>query len=97
MDVLEEIGCGDVDQPDARTDERERAGVRKTTRLRGCHVDDDTHAGLDELLRGDAVEIGVVDDRDVVRRQPLDEVLGAAVELRVAGELDETHRSLFDR
>ena len=57
----------------------------------GDDVDDDAHAGLDELLRRDAVDVGVVDDRDVVRRQALHEILRAAVELGVAGELDEAH------
>ena len=38
-------------------------------------VDDDAHPALDELLGRDAVEVCVVDDRDVLGPQPLDEVL----------------------
>ena len=52
-------------------------------------VHDDPHARLDQLLRRDAVEIGVVDDRDVVRSQPADEVLRPPVEPRRARVLDE--------
>ena len=41
------------------------------------------------LLRGDAVEVGVVDDRDVVRLQALHEVLRAAPEPRRPRVLDQ--------
>ena len=56
----------DVDQAHAAADEQERAWVRVAAGVRRRHVDDDADAGLDELLGRDAVEIGVVDDRDVV-------------------------------
>jgi hypothetical protein len=90
-DLVEEVRPRGVDQADAALDERERAGVREATRRRRGDVDDDANAGLEQLLGRDAVEIGVVDDRDVVRREPLDEVLRAAIEPRGAGELDEAH------
>src|SRR5438046_104489 len=77
--------------PYTACDERERPQVREAPRRRGRDVDDDANAGLDELLGGDAVDVGVVDDRDVVRAEALDEVLRPPVELRVAGVLDEAH------
>jgi hypothetical protein len=97
VEVVEEIGARRVDQPHASAHEREWPRVREASGLRRSHVHDDADARLDELLGGHAVEIGVVDDRDVVRRQPLDEVLRPPVELRVAGELDEAHRPTLDR
>ena len=84
MDIVEQVGARNVDQPDARADECEWARVREATGLRRGDVDDHADTGLGELLRRDAVEIGVVDDRDVVGGEPFDEVLGAPVELRVA-------------
>ena len=56
----------DVDQRHAAADEQQRAGVRKPPRQRLRHVDDDADAGLEQLLGGDPVEVGVVDDRDIV-------------------------------
>src|SRR5205823_10512681 len=64
---LEQLCARNVDQPHTAADERERTRVRKATRLRVADVDDDPYAGLDELLGRDAVDIRVVDDRDVVR------------------------------
>ena len=43
-------------------------------------VDDAADSGLPKLLGRDAIEIGMVDDRDVIRAQPLDEVLRPASE-----------------
>ena len=54
-------------------------------------VDDDPDTGLDQLLGRDAIDVGVIDDRDVVRGQPLDQVLRPAVQLGMAGQLDEAH------
>ena len=59
--------AGRVDQPDPRADELERPGVREPPGRRGRDVDDGADARLGELLGGDAVDVGVVDDRDVVR------------------------------
>jgi hypothetical protein len=78
-----------VDQPRPAADEYERSGIRKTACLRGRDVDHDTDARIEQLLRRDAVEVGVVDDRDVVGREPPDEPLRAAIEPRGAGELHE--------
>jgi hypothetical protein len=89
--LVEQLGAGRVDEAHAAADERERARVREAAGLGGGDIDDDAHAGLDELLRRDAVDVRVVDDGDVVRGQPLDEVLRPPVELRVAGVLDEAH------
>ena len=88
-DGVEELGAGRVDQADAAADEHERARVRVAAALRRRDVDDHADARLDELLGRDAVEVGVVDDRDVVRREALDEVLRALVEAGAPGELDE--------
>ena len=56
-----------VDQPHAAAHELQRPGVREAAGLRLRDVDDDAHARLDQLLGRDTVEVGVVDDRDVVR------------------------------
>src|SRR5205807_2354724 len=87
--LLEEVGAGRVDQPDATAHERQRPRIREAARLRLADVDDDADARLHQLLGRDAVEVGVVDDRDVVGPQPADEVLRAPVETRMAGVLDE--------
>ncbi len=90
-DLLEEVGAGRVDQADAAADEQQRAGVRKSAGLRLGDVDDDADAGLQQLLGRDAVEVGVVDDRDVVGREAADEMLRPPVEPRCACVLDEAH------
>ena len=72
--------------------ERERPGVRVAAARRGRDVDDDADTRLEQLLGGDAVEVGVVDNRDVVGREPPRQVLGTAAEAGVAGELDEGAR-----
>ena len=93
-ELVEEVRPHDVDQADAAAHELERPRVRVAAALRGRDVDDHADAGLDELLGRDAVEIGVVDDRDVVRREALDEVLRAPVEPRGPRELDKrAHRT----
>src|SRR5206468_1268039 len=86
-DVVEELALGDVDQPNAGADELERARVRKAPALRGRDVDDDADDRIDELLRRDLVEVGVVDDRDVVSGEATGEALRPLVESRVAREL----------
>jgi hypothetical protein len=92
-DFVEQRRPRRVDQPHAAADEEQRPRIREASGLRVGHVHDDAHARLDQLLRRDAVEVGVVDDCDVVRGQPADEVLRLAVEARVTGELDEAHRT----
>ena len=88
-ELVEELRVVDVDQADAAAHELERARVRVAARLRGRDVDDDAHAGLDELLGRDAVDVGVVDDGDVVRVQPADELLRPLAEACRAGVLDQ--------
>ena len=88
---LEEVGTGRIDQPHTPTHELERPGVRVAACLALRDVHHHTHTRLDELFRGDAVEVGVVDDRDVVGPDALGQVLRAAIEPGVPGELHETH------
>src|SRR5205823_14495758 len=82
VDVFEQLSAGDLDEPYAAAHERQRSRVWKTAGERGGDVDHDAHARLEQLLGRDAVEIGVLDDRDVVGREALDEVLRPPVELR---------------
>ena len=89
-DLLEELSAGHVDQPDTSANEEERAWVRVSARVRRRDVHDDADARLDQLLGRDAVEIGVVDDRDVVGGQPADELLGPLAESCRAGVFDES-------
>ena len=67
--LVEQVGARRVDQADAATNERERPGIRKAPGLRLRDIDHDAHPGLEQLLRRHAVEIGVVDDGDVVWAQ----------------------------
>ena len=84
---VEQVRARRVDEADARAHELERAGVRKAAGARGRDVDDGPHAGVDELLGRDAVEIDVVDDREVAGPQPLDEILRPPAEPGGAGDL----------
>jgi hypothetical protein len=90
-DRFEEVRAWRVDQPDAAADELERSGIRVAPGLTRCHVHNHPHARLDQLLCRDPVEVCVVDDRDVVRPDALRQVLRAAIEPGVPGELDEAH------
>src|SRR5262249_23100978 len=63
-------------------------------RQRLRHVDDDAHTGLEQLLGGDPVEIRVVDDRDVVLAEAVDEALRPAVEPGRTRELDQASHGL---
>jgi hypothetical protein len=89
--VFEETFSRHIDQADSSAHECKRSWIWKAAGLRRSDVDHDAHTGLEERFRRDAIEIRVVDDRNVVGREPLDEILRAAIELRMAGELDETH------
>ena len=77
-DLVEEIGARNIDEADARPDELERPGIRKPAGGRARDVDDGPDARVRELLGRDAIEVDVVDDREVARLEPLDEVLGPA-------------------
>ncbi len=78
-DLLEQRRAGGVDERHSAPDELERPRVREAARNGRRDVDDDPHPGLDELLRGDPVELGVVDDRDVIRAEPRHQPLRAPV------------------
>src|SRR6185503_4110260 len=91
-DLLEEIGVAvHVDEPDPAAHQLERPGVREAPAHRGRDVDDDAYVRGEKLLRGHAVEVAVVDDRDVVRPEAPDEALRPLVEPRVTRELPEAH------
>ncbi len=96
-ELVEQIRVVDVDQAHASANELERPRVRIAPRLRGRDVDDDADAGLDELLGRDAVDIGVVDDRDVVGMEPPDELLRPLAEAGRAGVLDQAHPVIATR
>ena len=64
-ELVEERRAGRVDQADAAAHEQERARVREAAGLRLGHVHDDADARLEQLLGRDAVDVLVVDDRDV--------------------------------
>ena len=93
-DIVEQLRARDVDQRHAAADEQQRPDVRKAPGERLRHVDDDADAGLEQLLGGDPVEIGVVDDRDIVLAEPMHEALGPAVESCRPGELDQASHGL---
>src|SRR6185312_3047538 len=71
-----------VEQRDARAHDPDRTSVRVPAGdgLRAVHDRDD--ALLDQPVGGDAVEVAVVDDRDLARLQARDHVLGAPVDPR---------------
>ena len=66
-----------VDQQHARPDEAHRSAVRIPPRDRRGGVDHGDDAGVDQAVRRDAVDVGVVDDRDIAGFEALREVLGA--------------------
>jgi len=71
LDVLaalrasKEAVVGQVDEVDARLDEQQRAHVRIGAARRAPAVQHGGDARGDEILGGDAVEVVVVDDRDL--------------------------------
>ena len=76
---VHELGPDVVDQRDARLHDADRAAVRVPARDRLRAVDHRDDALLDEAVGGDAVEVAVVDHRDVARLQARDHVLRALV------------------
>ena len=72
---VEQRCAGGVDEPDPGADELQRARIREASGRRARDVDDGPDARLRELLRRDAVEVWVVDDRDVLGPEALDEIL----------------------
>jgi hypothetical protein len=81
-ELLEQRGVHRVHERDAGTGQDQRPGVRVAAAGRGRDVDHCLHAALDEVLGRHAVEVGVVDHGNVLRRQPADEVLRAPAESR---------------
>ena len=79
-------GVASTRQTPARTSSS-GPGIRKAAGARGRHVDDGPHAGFDELLGRDTVEIDVVDDREIAGPKPLDEILRPPAEPGGADDL----------
>ena len=85
--LVEKRGAGRVDQPDTRSDELERARVREAACRRGRDVDDDADAARGELLGRDAIDVRVVDDRDIVCPEVLHQLLRPSTEPCAARQL----------
>ena len=77
---LEGVALFDVDQQHPGAGEHQRPGVRVAAVRGRRRVEHGPHAGRDQLLGRDPVDVEVVDDGDVAGREPLDQVLGAAAE-----------------
>ena len=92
--VVEQLRAGGIDQADAAAHEQQGTGVGEATALRVRDVHHHAHARLEQLLGRDTVEIGVVDDRDVARREASSEALGAPVEPGGPAVLDVAHRTV---
>ena len=84
--ALEEAVVGQVDEVDAGLDDEQRPEVGIGAARRRAAVEDRAHADGDEVLGRDAVEVLVVDDRDVAGREVLGEDLSAPAEPRGAGD-----------
>ena len=69
------LGPDVVDERDARLDDPDRPAVRVPARDRRRRVDHRAHAGGDEALGRDPVDVGVVDHRDLAGLHPPGEVL----------------------
>src|SRR2546421_11893412 len=89
--LVEELRVRGVDQPHPTAHQQERPRIRETAGLRVRDIGHDADSRLEQLLRGCAVEVLVVDDRDVAGPEPPDEVLRPATEACSACELDEAH------
>ena len=72
---------GRVEQRDTSPHDPDRAPVRVAPRDRLRRVDDRGDAGLDQAVGGDAIEVDVVDHRDVAGHEPPDHVFRAPVDL----------------
>ncbi len=94
---LEGIDVLDVDQPHPRLDQQQRPGVGIAAVGGGRGVDHDAHAGRDQLLGGDAVDVDVVDDGDVAGNEAFDQVLGAVAEAHPAFDRLDRRRPVAAR
>ena len=63
-------------EADPRAGQHQRPGVRVPALRGGRGVEHRDDPGFDQLLGGDAVDVDVVDDRDLAGAQALDQVLG---------------------
>ena len=92
LDPVEHVGADAVDQRHARLEQADRAAVRVAPGDRIVGVDDRADARLDQRVGGDAVDVGVGDERDLTGLEPLDQVLGAAVDPRGSGDVGRGRR-----
>ena len=74
-----------IEQRDARLDQDQRSEVRIAAADRRRRVHDGGHARIHQPFGGHAIEVLVVDHRDVSRPRTRDEVLRATVDTRDAG------------
>ena len=98
-EALEERVVGQVDEVDARLDEQQRAHVRIGARRGRAAVEHGEDPRGDEVLRGDAIEVLVVEHGDGAGTQLLDEPLRPATEARRTSDLsasDDGHRASLD-
>ena len=79
LDVGEHGRTDPVDQCDALRHQDLGPEIRVAAADARRRVHDGDHAAFDERLGGDAIEVDVIDDRDVARAQPLGELLRSPV------------------
>jgi hypothetical protein len=84
-DLPHDEGPDTVDERDPGLHEDERPEVRVPAADGASCVDHRGDAGRDELLRGDAIEVLVVDDGDLARPDPAKQLLGPGVDAGYAG------------
>ena len=78
-DELEHVGADVVDERDPRLGDQQRADVGVAARERRRRVHHGGRGGPDEVLGRHPVDVGVVDDGDVPRAEPLDQVFRPAI------------------
>ena len=71
-----------VDEGDTRSGDEQGADVRVTARQRAGGVDDRGRLHLDQAFGGDAVEVLVIDHRDLAGTEAIQQVLRPAVHAR---------------
>jgi hypothetical protein len=89
--LVEELCLRGIDQPHPASHEQQRSRIREATSLGAGHVDHDADARIEQFLGRCAVEVLVVDDRDIARPEPADEILRPPTQPCRASELDEAH------
>ena len=91
---VEQRVVGQVDEQDARFDEQLRAQVRIGARRGRAAVEHRRHARRDQLLGGDAVDVLVVDQRDVAAHEVVDQQLRPAARAHRAADRALEHPPL---